>query len=120
MPTKLKLSDIKIDGGTQPRCQINTDTVSEYAEAIKAGVTKLLGAIDSQDFAEASALLSAMQDAAWSIRDTLGIVKLSKSADGVVVGSAVVLAIEAAAAAGEDPVGAAAALVRRLAAATGR
>lgn len=40
MPTKLKLSDIKIDGGTQPRCQINNDTVSEYAEAIKAG-TKL-------------------------------------------------------------------------------
>ena len=45
---------------------------------------------------------------------------VARLADGVVVGSAVVLAIEAAAAAGKDPVGAAAALVRRLAAATGR
>jgi len=45
---------------------------------------------------------------------------VARIADGVVVGSAVVLAMEAAAAAGEDPVEAAAALVRRLAAATGR
>ena len=45
---------------------------------------------------------------------------VARLADGVVVGSAVVLAIEAAAAVGEDPAAAAAALVRRLAAATGR
>jgi len=45
---------------------------------------------------------------------------VSRLADGVVVGSAVVLAMEAAVSAGEDPVAAAAALVGRLAAATGR
>jgi len=45
---------------------------------------------------------------------------VARLADGVVVGSGVVLAMEAAAAAGEDPVAAAAALVGRLAAATGR
>jgi len=45
---------------------------------------------------------------------------VARLADGVVVGSAVVLAMESAAGAGEDPVGAAASLVRTLAAATGR
>jgi len=45
---------------------------------------------------------------------------VARLADGVVVGSAVVLAIEAAVKAGEDPVAPAAALVRRLAAATSR
>ena len=45
---------------------------------------------------------------------------VARLADGVVVGSAVVLAMETAARAGGDPVEAASALVRRLAAATGR
>ena len=45
---------------------------------------------------------------------------VARLADGVVVGSAVVLAMEEAVAAGTDPVAAAAALVRRLAAATAR
>jgi tryptophan synthase alpha chain len=45
---------------------------------------------------------------------------VARLADGVVVGSAVVLAMESAVRAEEDPVEAAAALVRRLAAATGR
>ena len=45
---------------------------------------------------------------------------VARLADGVVVGSAVVLAMEGAVSAGEDPVAAAAALVRRLSAATGR
>ena len=45
---------------------------------------------------------------------------VSRVADGVVVGSAVVLAMEAAAQAGSDPAEAASALVRELAAATGR
>jgi tryptophan synthase alpha chain len=45
---------------------------------------------------------------------------VARLADGVVVGSAVVLAMEGAAAGGEDPVEAASALVRELAAATGR
>ena len=45
---------------------------------------------------------------------------VARIADGVVVGSAVVLAMEEAVSTGEDPVAAAAALVRRLAAATGR
>lgn len=44
----------------------------------------------------------------------------ARLADGVVVGSALVLAIERASAAGEDPVAAASALVRSLAAATRR
>lgn len=45
---------------------------------------------------------------------------VARLADGVVVGSAVVLAMEAATGAGGDPVRAAASLVRTLAAATGR
>jgi len=45
---------------------------------------------------------------------------VARLADGVVVGSAVVLAIEEATRAGEDPVEAAVSLVRTLAAATGR
>ncbi len=45
---------------------------------------------------------------------------VARLADGVVVGSAVVLAMEGAVFAGGDPVAAAAALVRRLSAATGR
>ena len=45
---------------------------------------------------------------------------VSRLADGVVVGSAVVLAMERASGAGRDPVAAAADLVRALAAATGR
>lgn len=34
---ELKLSEIRIDGGTQPRAHISTDLVSEYAERIEAG-----------------------------------------------------------------------------------
>jgi tryptophan synthase alpha chain len=45
---------------------------------------------------------------------------VARLADGVVVGSAVVLAMEDATATGNDPVAAAASLVRRLADATGR
>ena len=45
---------------------------------------------------------------------------VSRLADGVVVGSAVVLAMESAVGAGDDPVAAAAGLVRQLSAATGR
>jgi tryptophan synthase alpha chain len=48
------------------------------------------------------------------------VASVARFADGVVVGSAVVLAMESAVTAGEDPVVAAAALVRSLAAATGR
>lgn len=34
---KLKLSQIRIDGGTQPRTQLNEATVAEYAEAMTEG-----------------------------------------------------------------------------------
>ena len=33
----LELSNIKIDGGTQSRAELNQDVVAEYAEAYKAG-----------------------------------------------------------------------------------
>jgi hypothetical protein len=35
---KIKLDEIRIDGGTQQRCEINQDIVSEYAEAITEGI----------------------------------------------------------------------------------
>lgn len=35
----VKLSDIRIDGGTQPRTEINAGLVAEYAEAMAMGVT---------------------------------------------------------------------------------
>ncbi|MEX0661158.1 MAG: ParB/RepB/Spo0J family partition protein [Balneolaceae bacterium] len=35
--TKIKLNSIQIDGGTQPREDIDIDTVAEYAEAMKEG-----------------------------------------------------------------------------------
>jgi hypothetical protein len=35
----LKLAQIRIDGGTQPRCEINQDVVNDYAEAIQDGKT---------------------------------------------------------------------------------
>lgn len=34
---KIKLEDIRIDGGTQPRCDIDEDLVSEYAEDMQDG-----------------------------------------------------------------------------------
>ncbi|MDD5600044.1 MAG: ParB/RepB/Spo0J family partition protein [Victivallaceae bacterium] len=34
---KIKLTDIRIDGGTQPRAAINNEAVAEYAESIQAG-----------------------------------------------------------------------------------
>lgn len=37
MVKKINLAAIRIDGGTQARVEINTDTVSEYAEAIRSG-----------------------------------------------------------------------------------
>lgn len=39
MPDKLRLSQIRIDGGTQPRASINADTVNDYAEAMTEGAT---------------------------------------------------------------------------------
>jgi hypothetical protein len=33
----IELSKIRIDGGTQPRAELNQATVDEYAEAIKTG-----------------------------------------------------------------------------------
>jgi uncharacterized ParB-like nuclease family protein/FtsZ-binding cell division protein ZapB len=35
---KLNLNLIRIDGGTQPREQINTEAVGDYAEAVKVGI----------------------------------------------------------------------------------
>jgi hypothetical protein len=35
----IPLDEIRIDGGTQPRAEIDTATVSEYAEAMQAGVS---------------------------------------------------------------------------------
>lgn len=35
---KINLSEIRIDGGTQSRVELNQDVVAEYAEAYKAGV----------------------------------------------------------------------------------
>src|ERR1039458_6489746 len=37
MTTKLKISDIRTDGGTQPRAAIDPDVVAEYASAMQAG-----------------------------------------------------------------------------------
>lgn len=37
MVKKINLAAIRIDGGTQSRVEINTDTVSEYADAIRSG-----------------------------------------------------------------------------------
>ena len=36
-PQKLQLSDLRLDGGTQPRGELNDDRVDQYAEAYKAG-----------------------------------------------------------------------------------
>lgn len=38
MPSKILLNDIKIDGGTQPRVELNYNTVKEYAALIGDGV----------------------------------------------------------------------------------
>lgn len=35
----MKLNDIRIDGGTQPRTSINEQVVSDYADAMRAGAT---------------------------------------------------------------------------------
>jgi len=37
MPEKLRISEIRMDGETQPRSQIDTVTVTEYAEAMERG-----------------------------------------------------------------------------------
>lgn len=36
MPVKLKLTDIRIDGGTQPRTEIDYELVHEYSESIES------------------------------------------------------------------------------------
>lgn len=36
--TELKLSIIRLDGGTQPRAELTQEVIKEYAEAMKAGV----------------------------------------------------------------------------------
>jgi len=36
-PQKLQLSDLRLDGGTQPRGELNDDRVAQYAEAYHAG-----------------------------------------------------------------------------------
>lgn len=38
MSIELQLEQIRIDGGTQSRCEINTDAVDEYADALQDGV----------------------------------------------------------------------------------
>lgn len=38
MSKKLNVGDIRIDGGTQPRTEIDDALVSEYAEAMADGV----------------------------------------------------------------------------------
>ena len=38
MPTTLKINNLRIDGGTQPRAQLDGVTVSEYADAMERGV----------------------------------------------------------------------------------
>jgi hypothetical protein len=38
MMIKIKLDEIRIDGGTQQRCEINQDIVSEYASALIDGI----------------------------------------------------------------------------------
>ena len=35
---ELQLNQIRTDGGTQPRAQLNYNTVTEYAESIEDGV----------------------------------------------------------------------------------
>ena len=37
MASELKLTDVRIDGGTQPRAKIDLDVVAEYAERLDAG-----------------------------------------------------------------------------------
>jgi len=39
MPTELSIDDIRTDGGTQPRAEINRGIVSEYAEDLERGDT---------------------------------------------------------------------------------
>lgn len=39
MTTELNISEIRTDGGTQPRAQLNYATVEEYAESIEDGAT---------------------------------------------------------------------------------
>ena len=36
---ELQLNQIRTDGGTQPRAQLNYNTVTEYAESIEDGAT---------------------------------------------------------------------------------
>jgi hypothetical protein len=38
MPTTIKLADIRLDGGTQPRTAMCVETVGDYAEAIGSGI----------------------------------------------------------------------------------
>ena len=38
-PIEVKIAQIRVDGGTQPRAQLNYATVTEYAEAIEDGAS---------------------------------------------------------------------------------
>jgi len=55
MTEELNLSEIKIDGGTQPREAISDETVAEYAEAIAVGQRRARAAADQRGQAQGRA-----------------------------------------------------------------